>query len=39
MDIEGLVTYGATLLFGIYIMISFGVGTLVGHFLIYRVRG
>lgn len=39
VDIEGLVTYGATLLFGAYVMISFGVGVLVGHCLIYRVRG
>lgn len=39
MDVESLVSYGATLLFGMYIMISFGVGVLVGHFLIYRVRG
>lgn len=39
MDLEGLVSYGATLLFAMYIMISFGVGVLVGHFLIYRIRG
>lgn len=39
MDVESLVAYGATLLFAIYIMVSFGVGVLVGHFLICRIRG
>lgn len=38
-DWEGMAVWGCTLLFSFYAIFCFLVGCVIGHLLIYRVRG